>query len=193
MKLGLTGGIGCGKSTVGRLLEEAGFCRSDSDEIVRDLLRNDRTVIADVISHFGEDIRADEGNIDRSKLAKIVFSDDSALKWLESLLHPKVGQIWRDRVQEQESQNWVVEIPLLFEKNLETSFDYVICVSCTREQQLTRLASKGLNRQMALARISQQLPLETKTTRADIAIFNNGSLDFLKRQTVKLLDLLNCT
>ncbi|WOO42980.1 dephospho-CoA kinase [Rubellicoccus peritrichatus] len=191
MKIGLTGGIGCGKSTVGRLLEDAGFCRSDSDEIVRDLLRSDEGVVSEVIGHFGEGICADGGGIDRSKLAKIVFNDDSTLKWLESLLHPRVGEIWRARLATQAKQNSVVEIPLLFEKNLENAFDFVVCVFCTREQQLTRLASKGINRQMALARISNQLPLNVKTARADISIFNNGSLDFLKRQTVKLLDVLN--
>jgi len=185
--IGLTGGIACGKSTVAALLEASGFLRSDSDAIVRQLLAEDASVIEAIAARFGSSVLRAEGGIDRSQLATIVFQDADALHWLEATLHPVVGEIWKNALKEQPDRDWVVEIPLLFEKNLEKYFGLTVTVSSSQECQIQRLALKGIPRGMALARMQRQMPLEDKVARADLVIDNNGSLGFLERQTTALM------
>lgn len=188
MKIGLTGGIGCGKSTAGDFFEEAGFRRSDSDRVVRDLLEKNDEVRQAIREHFGDGVFASNGELDRGALARIVFTQTNELEWLEHLLHPRVTSIWQARVAAEPERCWCVEIPLLFEKNLEKPFDFTVCVSSSEPVQLARLAAKGLTRDQALARIARQLPLDAKVDRADFVILNDGSYDFLRQQVFELID-----
>lgn len=190
LKVGLTGNIGCGKSTVGLAMEAKGFKRIDTDTIVRELLEGDSLVIAKIADHFGPRVLNPEGTINRGLLADIVFKDVKARLWLESLLHPIVGHYWRGEVEKMPKHKWVIEIPLLFEKNLEKYFDWVVVIASTQEQQLLRLSAKGLNQEKALARMASQLPIEEKVAHADIVIENNGSLEFLNQQTERLVSQL---
>lgn len=187
MRIGLTGGIGCGKSTAGKLLEAKGFRRLDSDAIVRRLLAENDAVIDAVCAQFGPELRLPEGGIDRRALAKIVFGDADALTWLEALLHPLVGQTWQAALENTPEADWVVEIPLLFEKNLEKHFEITVTVLCTEKLQLLRLAHKGLTAAQAKARMERQLPLDEKASKSDIVLTNEGSLAFLERQIEAML------
>lgn len=187
MKIGLTGGIGCGKSTAGKLFQENGFQRCDVDEIVRERLRSDAEVHRAVSERFGASFVNKEG-VDRKKMAEIVFSDESALKWLEQLLHPLVQSEWKSLMANDPQTNWCIEIPLLFEKNLEKHFDFTVCVWSSPAIQLSRLSSRGLTREQALARNALQMPLSEKVERSDFVLSNNGSESFLREQITYFVD-----
>lgn len=181
MRLGLTGGIGCGKSTFGQLLEARGWRLIRTDLTARDIL-NTPEVTARVRTLFGDGVIGTDGLPDRAALAKRVFVDPAALAALEAELHPRVQREWLARLAAEPDARWAVEIPLLFEKNLERHFDFTVCVHCSPTVQLNRLASRGLPEDQAQARIRAQLPLALKLSRADVAVFNDGDLAFLAAQ-----------
>ncbi|MFW5873982.1 MAG: dephospho-CoA kinase [Verrucomicrobiota bacterium] len=188
MKLGLTGGIGCGKSTVVGLFAEAGFRTVESDEVVRDLLREDPAVREALRGRWGGRVFTDGGETDRKAIAAIVFGDEDELSWLESLLHPRVRKVWTGRLAASPGADWLVEIPLLFEKRLETEFDFTVCVSSPDAVVDARMGGRGFSGEEIERRRRKQLPLEAKRIRADYVISNAGSLQFLKRQTTQLIE-----
>jgi dephospho-CoA kinase len=180
--LGLTGNLGCGKSTAGYLFAERGIRRIDCDDIVRDLLTGDRKVLEEIRDSFGPDVFDAAGNVDRKQLGRIVFSNRKQLDLLEKILHPRVLKQWLRAVAERPDSGWVVEIPLLFEKNLQKWVDFTICLACDRRVQLERLSQRGMTPQEADQRIAAQLPLIWKIELADFVLLNNGGLSFLSDQ-----------
>jgi dephospho-CoA kinase len=186
MVIGLTGGIGCGKSTAAQMFEDLGWGRVESDEIVRSLLRSDPDVLGAIRREFGDSVIGPDGGVDRRAMAAVVFPDPAALSRLEAILHPRVRATWKARVAQPVPANWIVEIPLLFEKGLEKEFDFTVCVASDPGVQAERLAQRGLPPQEAAQRIARQLPLAQKIERADFVITNNGSLDFLRDQVLRL-------
>ena len=187
MKVGLSGGIGCGKSTVLGFFREAGWRTVDSDAVVRELLATDAEVQAQLRSRWGEAVFAD-GAVDRGAVAKRVFGHEGDLKWLEELLHPLVRKSWLASIEQAPDANWLVEIPLLFEKRLETRFDLTVCVSCSPEVVAGRMVARAYTEAQIEQRRKQQMPLEEKIERADYLISNTGSLEFLKQQTTRLIE-----
>jgi dephospho-CoA kinase len=187
MHLGLTGGMGCGKSSVLNFFSENGWHCVESDAVVRSLLENDSEVISAVRDRFGPNV-VEGGKVNRASLGAAVFNDAAALRWLEELLHPRVRAQWQASIAAHPRA--VVEIPLLYEKNLENQFDLNVCVTAGLSTQLERLAKRGFSREQALARMARQLPLAEKEKRADVVISNNGTLDFTRMQVVHLLALL---
>jgi dephospho-CoA kinase len=192
MVLGLTGGMGCGKSTAGRLFEMRGYRRIDVDAVVRDQVLTAPQTIAAIRTRLGDGVLTPSGAVDRTAVAARVFSDQAELRWLEELTHPQVLKIWSAFVEEARKQgaNAVVETPLLFEKSLENKFDFTVCVACTPEKQLDRLEQRGLKRAFAGQRISKQLPLTRKIELSDFVLWNEGSGEFLKEQVDRLVDTL---
>ncbi len=188
MKMGLTGGMGCGKSTVGRLLRERGWGLVDSDALVHELLAADAGTIEEVADAFGSLVLLSEGGVDRKSLGSIVFGDAAELAKLEAILHPRVRERWESAVAG--PGDWVVEIPLLFEKKLQKSVDLSVCVFCHPSKQLERLEKRGINRTQALARISRQMPLSEKAELANYVLLNDGSTSYLDAQVVRLLSQL---
>lgn len=186
MNLGLTGGMGCGKSTAARFFADHGFRRIDTDALVRTEVLTAPDVVACIGERFGRGVLAADGAIDRSRLARIIFGDDAARQWLEALLHPRVRALWQEQLRAAPAAAWVVEIPLLFENGLENRFDFVVCVACSPSLQLARLEQRGVTRTLAEQRISKQLPLVRKTELSDFVLSNDGTPDFL-RQQVSLL------
>lgn len=178
--------MGCGKSAAGKCFADLGWGRSDSDQIVRQLLADDTAVIEKVTAAFGPAILDPEGRIDRKALAGVVFGEPASLQTLEDILHPRVGEIWKGRIEHQRQLNWVVEIPLLFEKGLEKEVDFTVCIASDPLVQARRLASRGLSQQEVSRRTARQLPLAQKIERADFVITNNGSLGFLSDQVFRL-------
>ena len=190
MKVGLTGGIGCGKSTVVGLFREAGWRTIESDALVRELLEQDAEVLAALRERWGSAVFSSEGLVDRAAIAEWVFSDEAELKWLETLLHPKVRKSWEALVESDPLANWLVEIPLLFEKRLETAFDFTVCVSSPPDVVENRMVARGYTGEQIEQRRQRQMPLVDKIGRADHHISNAGSLEFLKRQTTRLIELI---
>lgn len=182
MILGVTGGLGCGKSSAAVFFEKRGFTRLDSDAIVRERALTDPGVCAALRARFGDGIFDAKGSVDRSALASRVFVDDAERLFLESITHPVVFAVWREALASAPGANWVVETPLLFEKDLENWFDFTVCVACSSVQQFVRLEQRGLSRELARQRISKQLPLARKIELADFILWNDGSLEFLETQ-----------
>ena len=187
MKVGLSGGIGCGKSTVLGFFREAGWRTVDSDAVVRELLATDAEVQARLRSRWGGAVFAD-GAVDRGALAKRVFGHEADLKWLEELLHPLVRESWLASIDQAPDSNWLVEIPLLFEKRLEIHFDLTVCVSSPPDVVADRMVVRAYSEAQIEQRRKQQMPLEEKIERADFLISNAGSLEFLKQQTTRLIE-----
>lgn len=189
--MALTGGLSCGKSTVCRILKELGAYIVSADEIVHQLLSSQTDVSQKVVKLLGKDILVDQ-NIDRSKVAKLVFQSPGLLKALENIIHPvmyaEIEKLYR---QQTESRNkpplFVAEIPLLFETNAEKNYETTVAVIANKEICLKRFkASTKYGEEEFIRRSSRQLsPLE-KAERADYVIMNNSSLADLEQTTKEL-------
>ena len=190
-RIGLTGGIATGKSTVGRLLEAEGLPVLDADHYAREVLAPGRPGTAAVLQRYGDSVRADGTGpewptIDRGALGSIVFSDPSEKRWLEQLVHPLVRQRFDQALAELTTEPTVVlMIPLLFEAGLEGLCSEIWLVDCDEAQQLERLTQRdGLGTLEAEARIKAQWPLAKKRPLSDVLIDNrvsNRSEDRLRR------------
>jgi dephospho-CoA kinase len=187
LKIGLTGGIGCGKSTVVQFFVQAGWRTVETDALVRDCLASDAAVHAALSEHWGKAVFHVDGTVDRKAVAARVFTDAQELAWLEALLHPLVRQGWERAIEGAPEANWLVEIPLLFEKRLETEFNLIVCVTSPLDVVERRMVHRGYTRDEIAQRRLNQIPLEEKVRRADRVISNAGSLEFLKQQTKRLI------
>ena len=193
MILGITGGMGCGKSTAARHFEERGYRRLDSDALVRERVLTAPEVRALLRERYGASIEAADGTLQRSLVADRVFADDAERRWLEAIVHPRVFALWREQLASEPSRDWAVEVPLLFEAGVEIWFDFTVCVACSSGEQIVRLERRGLARVLAGQRISKQLPLARKIELADFVLWNDGSPEFLHEQVTRLLARLEAT
>lgn len=191
MILGLTGGIGCGKSTAAALFEHQGFRRLDADATIRHAVLTQPAVLQALRERYGDAILAPDGSVNRPELAARVFPHETELRWLEALTHPPLFALWRAAFAAEPKARWAVEVPLLFEKRLENWFDFTICVASAPLQQLVRLEQRGLPRALAEQRISKQLPLAHKIESADFVLWNHGKPEFLAAQVSRLIDSLS--
>ena len=190
MIAGITGGMGCGKSTVARLLERLGFRRLDADALIRDRVLTAPAVKNALRERYGADVLTADGSVDRKGLAEKVFADEAERRWLEELTHPVLFAIWREELAAHPGARWAVEAPLLFEKQLENWFDFTVCVACAPAQQLARLEQRGIPRVLAGRRISTQLPLARKIELSDFVLWNEGSPEFLAAEVDRLISAL---
>ena len=191
MKLGITGGIGCGKSSALEAFRSYGAAVIASDAIVHALLEKDAQLQTELADHFGIRVLNRRGTIDRSALAERVFNDSNALNWLEDKLHPLVRASWKRFVEAQGDSFACIEIPLLFEKKLEKHFDFVVCISCSDAVANARLLEKGFSEESIRHRRTQQLPIALKISKSDFIIENNGSLEYLNKQCQLLYSRLS--
>jgi dephospho-CoA kinase len=207
--IGLTGNIGCGKSTVLSMLRELGAHVIDADQLTRELQQPGQPVYAQIVATFGEGILvAPGGPIDRRKLGTLVFSDPAALRRLEQIVHPAVhNQIlaWLDEIAQNEEQRTgseasagadqrssllgprtrvaVIDAIKLLEAGWKPICDAIWVVTCRPEQQIERLmATRGLSEEEARMRIVAQPPQAAKVAQADVVIDNSGSLEATRRQ-----------
>jgi len=188
--VGLTGGMGTGKSTVAALFAERGFRRLDADQLIRDELLPNPEIARAIRDRLGEAMLATDGRVRREKVAAKVFSDPAALAWLEELLHPLLYARWREIFAAAEGTAFIVEVPLLFEKGLENWFDFTVCVTTDSATQLRRLEQRGVPPDQARQRLVKQLPLARKCELADHVLLNDGSPEFLREQVQALADRL---
>lgn len=186
MLIGLTGGIGCGKSTVLEIFSKLGWHTIDADSICHQIYENAESNLKEILKkRWGEKILTTEGLIDRKSIADIVFRNKEELEWLNSVMHPEI--IRRAKKLQAESKMPVIfDAPLLYEAQIENEFDAIIAVWCNASLQKARLLARGLNITEIEARIAVQLPAEKKLERADFAIINNGDFDCLQKQCEKL-------
>lgn len=184
--VGLTGGMGCGKSTAAALFAELGFRRLDADRVVHEVLLPSEEVARAIHERFGAAVTTPTGAVDRAKLGGVVFADPAALAWLEDLLHPRLNAHWERIYAAASGEKFIVEVPLLFEKRLENRFDFTVCVTTSSDLQLRRLEQRGVSPEIARQRLAKQLPLARKCELADFVLLNDGNLEFLREQVSEL-------
>ena len=185
LRVGLTGGIGAGKSTVAALLEERGAAVTSADEVSRDVVSPGSAGLAAVVAEFGEDILASDGSLDRSALGRVVFSDDLRRARLEEILLPLIAaEAWARMETVPAGQVAVYDVPLLVEGQMQDLFDLVIVVEADLELRLERLAERGMGREEA--RIASQATDEERRAVADVVLSNSGSIDELEADVDRL-------
>ena len=175
-RIGLTGGIASGKSSVGRLLEARGWPVLDADRFARDALAPNTPASEAVVERFSDAVGT-AAHLNRKALGRIVFNDAVERRWLEALIHPVVRDRFQQELERRSHEPVVVlMIPLLFEAGLESLCSEIWLVDCTPEQQLTRMMQRdGLTEEEAQARLLAQWPLSRKRDLADVVIDNGGS------------------
>jgi len=185
MVIGLTGGIGCGKSAAAACFAEFGFNVVDADQLARQVLES-AGCVSQLRARWGDACLGPDGRPDRRWIAAKVFSDPAELAFLEGLTHPEVARLRQAAVLDSKRHH-VVEIPLLFEKNLTDGFASIVCVACSEEVRRTRLLKKGLSEEEVTRRINSQMLLSEKVKRSDVVIWNDGDLGFLREQVAALV------
>jgi dephospho-CoA kinase len=181
LKIGLTGGIGSGKSEVSRRLADHGAVVIDADKIAREVVEPGTSGLALIVDTFGEGVLREDGSLNREKLGQIVFADAGKLARLNAIVHPKVGERVAELQRAAAAGAVVVyDVPLLAENDLAPMYDVVIVVDASDEVRLARLVElRGMAEQDALARIKAQATREDRLKIADMVIPNEGPLDDL--------------
>lgn len=183
--LGLTGNIGCGKSTVSKILKERGIEIIDADLLSREIYNYD-DVIYEMKCSFPEVFIDNE--IDRTILGNIVFNDENRLKKLNFIAHKKIKELIDDKINKSKSAIVVIDAALLFEANIESQVNKVITVYCNKDIQIERIINRdNVSVEDAKKRIKSQLPQLEKIKKSDYVIDNSGSLDELQKNVEKLL------
>jgi dephospho-CoA kinase len=188
MVIGLTGGIGCGKSTAAACFAELGFVVIDADRLARQVLES-HVCVSQLRGRWGAACLDAQGVPDRRWIAAKVFADSEERAFLESITHPEVARLRRDATADA-SVDYVVEIPLLFEKELADGFSSVVVVACSDDVRRVRLRARGLSNEEISARIASQLSLVEKVKRANVVLWNDGEPAFLREQVRVWVDRL---
>ncbi|WP_096303445.1 dephospho-CoA kinase [Jatrophihabitans sp. GAS493] len=191
MMVGLTGGVGAGKSTVAALLESHGAVIIDADAIAREVVRAGTEGFDQVVAEFGPGIVGPDGELDRPKLAALVFGDDAALQRLNGIVHPLVGQRSAEVMSKVSADDIVVyDVPLLVEKNMQEGFQAVVVVEADLQVRLGRLRERGMDSDQAQARMAAQATDEQRRAAATDVIENSGSREELATQASRVWERL---
>lgn len=194
IKIGVTGGVGSGKSLVCRRLQESGIPVASADQLARQAVEPHTRAHKQIVKRFGKDILSADGTIDRPRLRQIITQDEIARKDLESYVHPEVGVQMQEHFRSAAAQGaWLaaVEVPLLFEAGLQDLFDAVILVSGDHNVRIDRIMKRdNVSRQQAEALMHIQMDEAQKRRMSDFIIENNGSIDEMHRQVDRVLEKL---
>jgi dephospho-CoA kinase len=191
MLVGVTGNYGMGKSIVLSQFKTLGAITIDSDKIVESLL-SEKKIIESIRNLLGNTVCDEKGNLDKKKVANLIFKNDILKNSLENILHPLVF----DRIEsflftiKEKNAIVVIEIPLLYEKGYEGKFDRTITVFSDEEKALKRLEKNGISNENAMKRLQSQLPIEEKNRKCDFIIDNNGTLEETMAQVTKIYSKL---
>jgi dephospho-CoA kinase len=188
--LGLTGGIGMGKSTCAQLLRQRAVPVVDTDDLARRVVEPGQPAQVEIRAAFGSQMFAGDETLRREELARLVFADAAARRRLESILHPRIRELWRAQTVSWRAENHalaVVVIPLLFETGAEKDLDRTLCVACSEVTQRQRLLPRGWTAEQIEQRNRAQLPIEEKLARADYVIWTEGGLEVHAEQLERIL------
>lgn len=190
--IGLTGGIGSGKSTVARILQEHGFPIVDADLIAREIVEPGQPALAELAKEFGEDILNADGSLDRGLLASRAFTTKDTTQRLNDITHPRINQRTQelfDEARENGAEAVIYDMPLLIDKGLNKDMDATIVVHAAEHVRLERLTTKrGLDVDDVRRRINAQIDDETRKQYADILLDNNGTEEDLTQQIAQAVD-----
>lgn len=187
--VGLTGGIGSGKSTVSRMLADRGAVVFDADRLAREAVAAGTPGFSAVVDRFGHEIVGPDGELDRKSLADVVFADEDMRRDLEAIVHPEVRRRLVEGVQAHLDSDRVVvfDSPLLVESGQQGYVQLLVVVTAPERMQIARLeADRGMREDEVRARMSAQMPLEEKAEVADVVLDNEGSLEELEGQVERL-------
>ena len=186
--IGITGGIASGKSNVCNVIKNEGYQIIDSDKINRDLSLKDETIYLKIVEKFGTEYLTSDGEIDKKKLAKLIFHDSKAKEELNNISHPIIINEIKRQIDLATDDIIFVEIPLLYEAHLEYLCDKVICVFLNKKTQVERLMQReGIDEDYALEKIHSQMDLYIKKIKADFVVDSKGDFDETKKQVIKIL------
>ena len=190
--LGLTGGIGSGKSMVAQIFARLGAVVIDADQLAREVVEPGQPALQEIATAFGRDVLLSDGRLDRSKLAGIIFADPAERARLDAITHPRIRARMDEEIKARRSGPGVliVDIPLLYENDRTHSVERVIVVWVDPQTQLRRIRRRdGLSAEAARQRIAAQMPLDAKRARADHVIDNSGSREDTRRQVEAIYHL----
>lgn len=188
--LGVTGGVGMGKSTTAEFLARRGLAVTDTDVLARELVTPGQPALAEIAAAFGPAVLAADGTLDRGRLARRVFADEAERKRLEQILHPRIRAAWLAAAAAWRAEGRraaAVIIPLLHETRAEGEFDAVFCTACSPATQRARLAARGWNESQITGRLAAQWPAERKVALADFVIWSEGALETHAAQVDRIL------
>jgi dephospho-CoA kinase len=191
--IGLTGGIGMGKSTVADFLVAKREFVVDTDVIARDLVKPGEKALRAIEAEFGSDVIGVDGALDRGALGKVVFQSEERRRALEQILHPPIRQAWKDWAEERSkagTKRAVVVIPLLFETEAEKELDLTICVACSAPVQRERLRSRSWSDNEIGRRIAAQIDVRKKMEQADRVVWNEASIEVCQEQVTRIFNAL---
>ena len=191
--IGLTGGIGMGKSTSAQLLRSRGIPVVDTDDLARQIVEPGQPALAEVVAAFGPQIAGPDGRLRRDEMARRVFADTAARQRLERILHPRIRERWRAQVETWRAESRplaVVVIPLLFETKAEAELDVTLCVACSAATQQERLLARGWPPEQIQQRLQAQWPSGQKMAVSDYLIWTEAGLDVHAAQIDRILGLL---
>lgn len=185
--IGLTGGIGCGKSTVANLFAEHGITVIDSDQLSRDITQPGTPALKKIIHRFGNTIIHHDGKLNRAALRKIIFSNEEDRIWLEQLLHPLIRKEMQSRIMHAPSPYSIIVVPLLFETKRNPLINRVLVIDTPVEEQIRRaLVRDNSTIEDVAAILKTQVSRETRLAKADDIIYNHGLFEELSPQVNKL-------
>ena len=196
MRIALTGGIACGKSTLAKFLRELGIRLLDADDVVHELEAPGGAAVPAIAARFGAGVLAADGSVDRPKLAEIVFAAAAARRDLEALLFPIVRSRLRAFTSEAARRGrppstvplYIAIIPLLFESHWESDYDIILAITSPLECQIHRMMrTRGYSRVQAEARLAAQMPVAEKAARADFVVVNDSTHEHLKDEARRLV------
>lgn len=195
-KVGLTGGIASGKSTVSRMFTDLGVPVIDADLIAREAVTPGSRALEAIVDAFGEEVLTEEKSLNRAALGEIVFSDPAKKKVLEGILHPEIiaeqDRRLRDLEREGRTPVAIVDAAVMIESGSWKRFDSLVVVDCDEPQQIGRLRLRnGMDEEEAVRRVNAQMPLSEKVKYADHVIDNRGSIDDTRKQVEELMKLLS--
>ncbi|MCF2915530.1 dephospho-CoA kinase [Pseudoalteromonas sp. Cn5-37] len=185
--LGLTGGIGSGKSAISAMFEELGIQVVDADIVAREVVEPGSTGLEKITEHFGDEILTTDGSLDRAKLRAIIFADESQKQWLNNLLHPLIRESMLAQLQQATSQYVILVAPLLFENGLDQFCDHTLLIDVPVEVQITRTTARdNISVELAKQIIASQMPRADKQQKATDTLDNNRLLSEVKIDVQKL-------
>lgn len=196
MRIALTGGIACGKSTLAKFLRELGIRLLDADDVVHELEAPGGAAVPAIVARFGAGVLSADGSVDRPKLAEIVFADAAARRDLEAILFPLVRSRLRAFTSEAARRGrppstvplYIAIIPLLFESHWEGDYDIILAITSPLECQIHRMMrTRGYSRVQAEARLAAQMPVAEKAARADFVVVNDSTHEHLKDEARRLV------
>ena len=185
MIVGLTGGIGSGKSAAANFFQSEGIIVIDADHLAREVIEQDTPGFKSIVDCFGLDVISDDGSIDRGKLRKVVFDNQEKKRILESITHPLVGELMAKKIATAKSPYSIIMVPLIFETNTMSAYDRILVIDCDPALQLKRATSRDNNSDELIQKIiDSQCSREQRLSIANDVIPNNDSLENLESRSI---------